>query len=126
MGASVDCPRAASLALAVLLAGLAGCSSGPRVVKVTGTVKRAGKPLSNVQLRFTPENVNKQKMRMGAEQGTHTVVVRFVARNPQEEMKGFAKPPDAKAILEKYGDKDKPQLKYEIKDDGQDIEVNLD
>jgi hypothetical protein len=140
------CRRRAGLVLALLVSAVAGCSSSPRVVRVTGTVKHGGKPLSNVQVRFIPEQGrpsiaitddngrfeldyardHKGQIQKGAIQGTHNVLIAFAPRNAQEEMKGFAKPPDAKAILEKYGDPAKPQLKFEIKDDGQDIDVNLD
>ena len=139
---------AVNLSLALLLIGLTGCSSGPKVVKVTGTVQHNGKPLSNVQLRFAPEaggrastgtsdengrfeldyamNVNKQKIEKGALQGMHHVSVKFVPRTPVEEMKGYKQPPDAHEILEKYGDKEKSPLHIEIKDDGQDVTVDLD
>ncbi|HEY1380690.1 MAG TPA: hypothetical protein VGF55_28065 [Gemmataceae bacterium] len=37
-----------------LLAGLAGCSGGPKIVPVSGTVRLDGKPLANALVAFNP------------------------------------------------------------------------
>jgi len=36
--------------------GVIGCSSGPRLAEVTGTVKLNGKPLANVMVEFNPDS----------------------------------------------------------------------
>ncbi len=40
----------------VALVGVVGCSSGPRLAEVTGTIRIKGKPLANVMVEFNPDS----------------------------------------------------------------------
>jgi hypothetical protein len=83
------------LALLVALS-VVGCSSGPKLVPVMGTLKQNGKPLDQIMVEFIPEaktglrltattDTNGQftlrcdDQRLGAEIGTHTVVLHDLA-----------------------------------------------
>jgi hypothetical protein len=133
--------RGAVLGALVLLAG---CNHGTRVVKVSGTLTRGGKPVPKLTIhfmpdaggrpswgladengRFTLEYDNTQK---GALTGTHTVWVQWRPTSMQEEMnpKLANKPADLNAILDKYGDEKKTPLKIEITGATDNLEIKLD
>jgi len=57
---------------AVLIA--AGCSRGPELAPVTGTVTLNGKPLPNVQVEFWPETSAPRSTGMTDDQGRFTLV----------------------------------------------------
>jgi len=137
----------------ILIAGLlalcvaTGCnkSDEKKVVKVSGTVTRNGQAVPNLTLHFVPlkgrpswgktdesgkYTLSYDPQRNGAEVGKHRVYVEFRVNSPEEEhQRSLGKwklPPDRKAILEKYGNQDKPALEIEVKDDGQPIDIKLD
>ena len=47
--------RISVLVPVLLVVCSSGCGSGPRIVKVSGTVTRHGEPLANAFLTFLPE-----------------------------------------------------------------------
>jgi hypothetical protein len=127
-----------------LTAAVAGCNRGPRVVKVTGTVTRGGKPMPGVLLKFVPDgtarpswgvsdddghyelkyDLDRGNVVPGAVIGHHRVYVEFRARSMTEQQQ--KKPKDAAAILDKYGNIDKSPLNYDVTTDNQVIDVKLD
>jgi hypothetical protein len=128
--------NAAALTLVLLL--LSGCSSGPRVVAVRGTVTRGGQPLKNLLLTFYPENDGRpssgqtdadgrfelkyDKDTKGAMSGKHKVVVAFRPRSPVEP----AFHPEQDAILEKYGNRETTALAVEIANADSNLQLKLD
>lgn len=79
--------------LAACLLALSGCSRGPRMAYVEGTVTKDGQPLDQIQIEFWPENDGPRSVavtdaagkyvlksddgkRDGAVVGTHRVVLR--------------------------------------------------
>lgn len=123
---------------------LVGCSSGPRVVKVSGTLTRGGKPVPKLTIFFMPEaggrpswgladedgkfTLEYDDQTKGAMTGTHTVWVQWRPTSMQEELnpKKAGKPADLNAILAKYGDEKKSPKKVEITRSVDDLEVTLD
>src|SRR5690242_11382335 len=123
---------------------LAGCgASGPKVVRVSGTLMRKNQPLPNVELMFHPAygrpshgttdaagkfSLNYTREEDGAVLGKHKVTLR--ARqyaNPAEEFAGKSSvPADILALTEKYGDKDKTPLEIEITKATSDLVVNVE
>src|SRR5262249_54770418 len=86
-----------------VVATISGCGDGgPRVVPVTGTVTRNGKPVPNLFINFMPEagrpswghsdeqgqfTLEYDRERKGAEVGKHKVFVKLrPAANPKEEI----------------------------------------
>lgn len=134
--------------LASLLAvAITGCGGGgPKVVEISGTVTRGGKPLKDFTLNFHPENgrtswgvtdsegrytLHYTRDQDGACVGKHKVIVEYTPRpsDPGEEfemMEGrFEIPPDVKAIEEKYGDLETTPLEFDIQK-SQTIDLELD
>jgi hypothetical protein len=128
-----------------LLAMLAGCSSGPRVVKVSGTVTRAGRPVGMLVVNFTPEKgrpssgltdkeghytLKYDRGRLGAVTGRHKVWFKVQVSNPKEESdreEGVLKlRPEVSAILQKYGDEKMSPLTALVQEDDQVINLPLD
>ena len=125
---------------------MAGCGqNGPRVVRISGTVTRGGKPVANLHLNFLPDHgrpswgvtdeagrytLHYDRSQDGAVTGTHTVFVAFRPRDPGEEMamqQGKIKmPQDLRAILAKYGKQETTPLKIKITEDGQVVNIPLD
>lgn len=134
----------AGLLLTAFLFG--GCSEkGPKIVSVTGTVTRGGKPVPNLFLNFYPEQgrpswaqtddqghfvVHCTRERDGAFVGKHQVFVQMRPQSPAEEAKLAKKQlklhPDLQAILQKYGNSKDPKLVYDVTKEGQVIDIKLD
>jgi hypothetical protein len=133
--------------LGVLVAAvlICGCSRGPRVVPVSGTVTRAGKPVAKLIVTFMPtegrpswgltdENgkftLNYARDKDGALVGTHTVWVSYQAADPGEEQAlqdGTASlPAELNDILQVYGKKETTPLQIEIKKAETDLQIKLD
>jgi hypothetical protein len=129
------------LLLAVVL--LAGCGDNTKVVSVSGTLTRNGKPVPYMTIHFVPENgrmswgVSDENGRYSLKQdnktpgvltGAHTVWVEWRPLSPQEEMdpKQAKKPQELAAIQEKYGSEKKSPLKIEVTKAAEDLEIKLD
>ncbi len=131
--------------LPVILFLAAGCGDNPRVVRVTGTVRSANKPIANLLLTFVPaegrpswavtdENghytLKYDRKQEGAVRGTHKVFVAYRPSDPKQEMalqQGKTElPAELQAILKKYGDRESSPLHYEVASDGQVIDLDLD
>jgi hypothetical protein len=130
----------------VFLSLAAGCSSsGPHVVKVSGTVTRGGQPVNNLFLNFYPEHgrpswgvtdadghytLTYLNAGDGAITGTHKIWVQVRPSSPKEEAdlrNGTLKlHPEIQAILAKYGKLETTPLTREVKDDNQVIDLALD
>ncbi len=137
---------ATGLVPAFLLLLVGGCgSSGPQVVKVSGTVTRGGKPVDKLMVTFLPDNgrpswgitnkdgqytLNYERGRDGAVTGNHTVWVKVQPASPKEEAdmaQGLVRMhPEMTAILHKYGNAKHSPLKVEVKNDEQVIDLPLD
>jgi hypothetical protein len=130
----------------LLVALLATGCGGERLVKVTGTATRNGKPVPNVAVNFLPEKGlrsvaltdqnGKFKLvhlngREGALVGTHKVVIQLPtagARNDPEHQKRLAlqqSDPEITQILEKYGDAERTPITVEVTE-SKDINLALD
>lgn len=131
------------MAFVATLALLAGCSDGPKVVRVSGTVTHNGKPVPSLTVHFIPETgrpswgltdengrftLEYDNKLQGALVGSHTIWVQWRPKSPQEEMnpKLSTRPADFPAIQGKYGSQEKSPLKIEITKAVDDLEVKLD
>jgi hypothetical protein len=132
------------LAVCVLPWLVTGCgSSGPRVVKVTGTVTHGGKPVPKLFLHFEPQHgrpswgvtdkdgrysLHYEKDRDGAETGTHKVWVDVRAAHPGEEaeLNTLKRQPPMRSILQKYGKYETTPKTVEVSEDNQVIDLALD
>lgn len=142
-------PRAScklSFALALLLPVLASGCGGERLVKVSGTVTRHGKPVPHVAINFTPEkglrsfaltdqdgrfNMIYTNGQEGVVPGTHKVWVQLQttgSKEDKEHQKRLAKQqsdPEIAQILRKYGKADTTPLTIEAKE-AREINLTLD
>lgn len=123
--------------LAITVALICGCSkSGPQIVRVSGTVTHGGQPVDRLEVVFDPDNgrpsvgrtdadghyvLDYNRERKGALVGMHKVWVKYVQRSPVDE--GNA---EINAILQKYGDRRTTPLTVEVKEEGQEIPLELD
>jgi hypothetical protein len=137
---------AGRLFLLGFLVSLTGCDlTGVRVVRVSGTVTRGGKPVPNLFLNFRPATgrpswgitdehghyvLHFDKSRDGAVPGHHTVWATFKPCDPREDRvmeQGELKQPDhLPEIIAKYGNPRTTTLQFEINTDGQVINLPLD
>lgn len=137
--------RAAAAALLFVSLVGAGCTDGPKIVSVSGTVTRGGHPVPRMTVNFEPAagrpswGVSDENGRFtleydagtqGAVVGTHTVWVAWRPASPKEELdaaRGRAKKPaDLDAIQQKYGALGKSPLRVEVKEPVRDLELKLD
>jgi hypothetical protein len=130
----------------VLLVALTGCSdSGPKIVKVNGTLTYKGQPVTNAYLTFRPENgrqswaqtddegrfkINYDRQQDGAVVGKHKVWIdpRAVSAADQEAAMLGRRPRMSKemaAFFEKYS-AEKSTLEVEITKDTKDLKLDLD
>jgi hypothetical protein len=135
-------PLLVALGLALLV--VPGCSSGPRVVRVTGTVTYAGQPVAGLFVHFMPDkgrpswgktdeagkyDLHYAPDQMGAIEGKHRIYFTYGPASMEEEMamaKGKIKKPAAlDKILKRYGNVDVAKLDTEVKQDGQVINWDL-
>src|SRR5207244_1246392 len=129
----------------LLLASVGGCGGGPKLMKVSGTVTRQGKALPQLLVHFVPDQgraswgktddqgrytLHYERNLEGALPGSHKVYVRPAPKTPQEEIdlqSGKWIPfPEWAAVQEKYGSLEATKLRFEVKDDGQVIDLKLD
>lgn len=142
---SVSLRAAPSALLLVAIVTLSGCSDGPKVVPVSGTLTRNGQPVPRMTVNFEPAvgrpswgvtdddgrfTLEYDASTKGAIVGSHTVWVAWRASSPKEELdalKGKAKKPaDLNAIQQKYGAPTKSPIKLEITSAVDDLEIKLD
>lgn len=123
-----------------------GCGgNGSRVVGVTGTVTRGGKPVEKLFLNFVPEkgrpswgvtdaeghySLHYDRERAGATVGTHRVWVQVRPTSPADEMalaRGTLKiHPEIQQILAKYGTQNTSPLVVEVTEANPVIDLHLD
>lgn len=130
-------PRLILAALLLLSAAVAGCDSGPKVVRVSGTATREGKPVAGLLINFEPEkgrsswgisdDAGRFTMEYDAEQkgvvaGRHTVSAVFRA----DELAGTKPTPATRAIQAKYGDLTKSPMKIEVTAATEALELKFD
>ena len=129
--------------LAALVLPLAAGGCTPQFVKVTGRLTHKGQPVPSTQVKFMPDNGERpsngltdddgnftlrySRTQAGASPGPCTVILSYVPSNEEET---HQIPPKAskelKAVIAKYGDPKTTPLHYELNQDGQFIEINLD
>jgi hypothetical protein len=127
-----------------ILGGLlvaAGCSGGPKIVKVSGIATHKGVPVPSLRINFQPEKgrpswgdtdangrftLEYDADNKGAIVGTHVVSAAHQPGSPDEEM-GLVKPhPAVKAVTAKYSDMWKSPLKVEITGPIENLELKFD
>jgi hypothetical protein len=123
----------------VVLTALLTCGfGGERLVKVTGTAMRHGKPVPNLVIHFTPEkglssyaltdrqgrfNMVYTNGREGVLVGMHKVWVQRhtlpgkADKKPRENPAPDAQAPELPKLLEKYGSADKSPIAIEVNTD---------
>jgi hypothetical protein len=124
--------------LLVLLAGT-GCESKPKVVRVTGTLRHNKEPVAGIMLYFVPDEgrlswgftnqdgqyeLEYDKKTKGALVASHKVYL--IYRPEDSRMRGITPYPGAQALLAKYGNLETTPLRYEVKENGQVIDIDLD
>lgn len=124
---------------------LAGCQRGPYIVQIEGKATRNKQPVANLFVNFVPEQgrpswgstdeqgrfaLKYDAAQDGAVVGKHKVFVSFRPSSPREELqlqRGEIKlHPERQAIVEKYGDPSSSPLVVEIKEQGQQVHLELD
>jgi hypothetical protein len=132
------------LLLASLVPLAAGCGGNANVLRVTGTVRSAGKPVPNLLVHFVPEQgrpswgstdeqgafeLSFDRKTKGALRGRHKVFVTYRPRDAAEEMvvsqNESALPAGLRLILKRYSERE-TTLQVEITKEGQVVELNLD
>lgn len=141
---NLRCSLAVLTLIALAIAG--GCGpGGPEVVEVTGTVTCQGQPVPNLIVNFKPEKgrpswghtdangkytLDYSRDRDGAVVGKHTVWVGYRPSSPTEEMRrglpGGGAPSNLSVILKKYGSEKTTPLSFDIKTDGQVVDIELE
>jgi hypothetical protein len=130
-----------ALATLVILAVTCGCSKGPDVVPVKGTLTRGGKPLASFAVTFQPTqgrpsvaltdaNGNFELAytlhEKGALRGTHKVFVQYTPiETSYDQPSKDRRPADLKAIHDKYGNVNTTPLEVEI-DRAKTVDLQLD
>jgi hypothetical protein len=135
-----------SLGAAALLALVpAGCSDGPKVAKVSGTLTYKGTPVPNATIHFVPAygrpswaqtdaqgkfKVNYDADQDGAVVGTHKVYLEYrpiTQAEKEAEMYGIQPklPKEMAALYDKYNS-DNSTLTVEIKKDTKDLKLELE
>jgi hypothetical protein len=134
-------------ALAAMLAAVAGCSDGPKIVKVSGVAKHKGEPVPFLRITFQPDkgrpswgdtdangrfSLEYDAEHKGALVGHHTVSAIWRPGTPDEEMQMASEGPRSKTgvtqrtIQEKYGNSMQSPLKMEITGPSDNLEVTFD
>ncbi len=133
--------RLIPLTLLVGLLTAIGCSSGPKIVPVSGVATHKGQPVPSLRINFQPEHgrpswgdtdengrftLEYDAQNKGALVGKHTVSAVYHPRNPQEEMGLVKRHPAVNAVAAKYGDQGKSPLKVEITGPTDNLELKFD
>jgi hypothetical protein len=135
-----------SFALLSVLAA-AGCSDGPKIVKVSGTAYYKGEPVPNLRITFQPDKgrpswgdtdakgrftLEYDAQNKGTVVGRHTVSAIVNVTNPDDEMKMVSEGPrtkigaSARAVATKYGDTVASPMKVEITGTTDNIEIKFE
>ncbi len=129
----------------LLLLGLPGCSDGPNIVKVTGTLTYKGKPVPNALLTFEPAhgrqswaetdeqgrfNIHYHPRQDGAVVGTHKLFLEFrpttdAQREAIMQGKQPQLPPDLRALFSKYSPLNSKHT-VEISPSTKELQLDLD
>jgi hypothetical protein len=132
--------RCCFLVTAVVLVAVSGCGSGR--VKVTGRVTYKGEPVPSTEVYFQPDDGSRtsagktdddgrfslrySRQEDGAPTGQYKVRLKYA---PSAEEETHQIPPKAsrelKEVIAKYNDASKSDLHYEIKENGQFIEIKI-
>jgi hypothetical protein len=128
-------------ALALVLAA-AGCGSS-RLVKVTGRLTYKGQPVPSTRVTFWPDEGGRRstgvtddngyfslkysRTEQGVTRGRHTVYLTYEVSN-EEELGQIAPKAskELKEVIARHGDLKTSKLHYEVKGNGQVIDINLD
>jgi hypothetical protein len=128
-------------ALLGLALAVAGCDSGPKIVKVSGVATYKNEPVPSLLLNFQPEKgrpswgitdangrftLEYDAKTQGAVVGKHTVSATYRASTPEEEMGQVKQHPAIKPITAKYSDSVNSPLKIEITGPTDNLEVKFD
>jgi len=132
------------LPVALAVVAVAGCSQGPDVVHISGTVTRGGEPVPNLIVNFQPEQgrpswgftdpqghytLHYTQDKDGAVVGHHRVYVNFQPRDPEVQFAitqgTYGYPPGIKEIEQKYGDPETTPLEFDIQE-SREINLQLD
>lgn len=118
-----------------------GCSRGPDVVEVGGTVTRNGKPLPNMAVTFHPEKGRTSvavsdanghfdlvytRDQKGALRGKHKVHVHYAPQGTSYNTDTSGAPADLKDIEAKYGKLESTKLEVQIDGPKKDLNLALD
>jgi hypothetical protein len=126
----------------LLLLALVGCS-GEGLIRAGGRLTYKGEPVPSTLVTFLPDDGGRpshgltdddgrftltySRDQVGVSRGAHAVFLRYVVSNDEEL--GQAKPKaskELKAIITTYGDSERSNLHFEIKKNGQYIEIDLE
>ncbi len=131
---------------AVAMLGLAGCGGdGPRIYQLSGTLTYKGTALPNMGVTFQPADGSRPsfgetdasgrfKLRYtgtedGVQQGEHVVFVEYKPGGDEgmAYMEGRLKlTGDIKAVIEKYGSRDRSPYRITVDADMENAEIKLD
>jgi hypothetical protein len=131
------------LVFLALATAMAGCGGGEKLVKVSGSLTRNGKPVPNLFVCFTPAagktcygltdeagrfTLSQDRKTNEIPVGQYSVWVEWRPRSPKDEMdpEHANKPQDYSAIKEKYGTDAKSPLKMDITGSTDKLEVKID
>jgi len=139
--------RIASVVLTAGLLMLVGCSRGPQLAEVAGTVKLKGKPLDKIHVEFWPEGDGPRSIgetdaqgrftlttdngkKKGAVVGSHKIVLRDVGVLGEKFLGRAAEGVDMSKgrkprITDRYSDPHKTPLKKEVTAENNVIELDL-
>ena len=128
------------LAIGVAALGAVGCTDGPDVVPVDGTITRGGKPLASFAVTFQPTEGRPSSAlsdekghfelsytlnQKGALRGKHKVFVQFTSLQAGYDEAMTKPPPEAREIHAKYGSAEVTPLEVEI-DGPKTLDLKLD
>lgn len=131
---------AGAISAFVLAVVISGCSSGPNMNKVYGTLTHKGKPIPKMQIHFFPVDADKNpassaitdengkfEMKVGSTQGVATGEYIIYVQDPIAVMGGTTSEDEAyQAVLKKYGSKEKSTKKITVEQYMGDFKLELD
>jgi hypothetical protein len=134
--------RGLLLAAVLLTVPGSGCSRGPKLVKVTGRLTYKGAPVPSTDVKFIPEdgsrpshnvtdrdghfNLKYTRSEFGVSRGRHTVVLTYDPVGEEDMPSSERMSKDLKAVVAQYSSPAASSLHFEVKEDGQVIDIPLD